>query len=136
MYDQNIAATFAPRKRISLNVDAILAGTFHWTALEVGREWLALLHGEPSRLERFAKVKMLAGRRPNGGTWGRTRQRIFERDGYACTYCGAAGPLECDHVIPVAQGGGHHDANLTTACRPCNLAKSDKTPEEWRGQHG
>ena len=40
-----------------------------------------------------------------------------------CSYCGE--PAACvDHRIPIARGGDPFDpANLTPACRPCNLAR-------------
>lgn len=64
--------------------------------------------------------------------WQETRLRIFARDGYACTYCGAqSARLECDHVNPVALGGADYDSNLTTACRSCNASKGAKSLEEW-----
>lgn len=65
--------------------------------------------------------------------WKAARLRIFERDGYVCTYCGAADqPLECDHIYPVAKGGTDDEDNLTTACKPCNRSKRDLTVAEWR----
>lgn len=71
--------------------------------------------------------------RPFAHEWAVIRARIFERDDYTCTYCGARGVrLECDHIVPVARGGGHEDDNLTTACQPCNRAKRDKLISEWR----
>lgn len=64
--------------------------------------------------------------------WERLRQFIFDRDGRACTYCGSADqPLHCDHVVPASRGGSSEADNLTTACKPCNLSKNDRTPEEW-----
>lgn len=65
--------------------------------------------------------------------WRIIRERIFRRDDYTCQYCGAKGvQLQCDHVIPISRGGGNDDANLVTACKPCNQSKHNKTPEEWR----
>ena len=43
-----------------------------------------------------------------------------------------AGPLTCDHVVPVSRGGSSTFDNLVTACLACNLAKSTMTPKEWR----
>ncbi|WP_299805894.1 HNH endonuclease [Tardiphaga sp.] len=64
--------------------------------------------------------------------WERIRQFIFDRDGRACTYCGAVDePLHCDHVVPASRGGSNEPSNLTTACKPCNLSKNDRTPAEW-----
>lgn len=72
--------------------------------------------------------------RQSAEVWMVTRSRVFERDNYTCNYCGKRGVhLECDHVIPVAQGGGNDDSNLVTACRDCNRSKGAKTPEQWRG---
>lgn len=65
--------------------------------------------------------------------WLEKREAVFARDGYACVYCGAGGlELHCDHVTPVAQGGGHDVENLVTACSVCNLSKGAKTVAEWR----
>lgn len=58
------------------------------------------------------------------------RFEVFKRDGFTCTYCGQKPPtvvLECDHVIPVAQGGTNHTENLTTSCFDCNRGKSDRS---------
>lgn len=63
--------------------------------------------------------------------WRKLRQIIFERDNFACTYCGSGDDLTCDHVVPLIRGGGNDHDNLTTACRPCNSSKGDKLLEEW-----
>lgn len=63
----------------------------------------------------------------------KTRIRIFCRDLHECRYCGARDkPLCIDHVVPEVRGGTMEDANLATACKPCNLSKGSKTLEEWR----
>lgn len=69
--------------------------------------------------------------RLSSAVWRRTRQRVFERDGFACQYCGSKDNLECDHVVPLSRGGSHEDDNLKTACRPCNRSKCAKTLEEF-----
>lgn len=64
--------------------------------------------------------------------WSVLRKSIFERDGYACTYCGTkTDKPECDHVKPVSRGGTNDPANLTTACYDCNRSKGALTLEEW-----
>lgn len=64
--------------------------------------------------------------------WKVTRQRIFERDGFTCTYCGStATNLECDHIQPISRGGSNDDYNLTTACTSCNRKKHNKLLGEW-----
>lgn len=65
--------------------------------------------------------------------WERLRLAVFERDGFACTYCGSQEDLACDHVVPLIQDGKSTLDNLTTACKPCNSGKSGRTVEEWLG---
>lgn len=70
--------------------------------------------------------------RPGGPEWVAVRMRIFSRDNFTCTYCGADQvELECDHITPVSRGGKHDDNNLTTACKPCNRSKAAKLVSEW-----
>ncbi|MEK9938626.1 MAG: HNH endonuclease [Ilumatobacter sp.] len=58
-----------------------------------------------------------------------SRRAVFARDDHTCQYCG--GPADSiDHVLPRSRGGGHDWENLVAACRRCNLAKRDRTPEE------
>ena len=71
--------------------------------------------------------------RPTTPEWVTIRRRIFQRDNYTCTYCGAHGVrLECDHVVPVSRGGSNEDNNLATACFDCNRSKKDRMVDEWR----
>lgn len=62
----------------------------------------------------------------------RRRLLVWQRDRFACTYCGASALnddtviLEVDHVTPVALGGTNDLTNLTTACRPCNQKKGPR----------
>jgi hypothetical protein len=56
----------------------------------------------------------------------KTRFEVFKRDAFACQYCGAHPPkaiLECDHIVPVAEGGVNDLDNLVTACFDCNRGK-------------
>jgi HNH endonuclease len=70
--------------------------------------------------------------RPSGGRWRVIRAAVFQRDSYTCRYCGSrGGRLECDHVVPVADGGAHDEANLRTACFGCNRKKAAKSVEEF-----
>lgn len=55
------------------------------------------------------------------------RFEVFKRDGFKCCYCGRTPPvviLECDHVIPVKDGGSNAMENLVAACFDCNRGKS------------
>lgn len=56
----------------------------------------------------------------------RVRFEVFKRDSFTCQYCGAKAPgviLQCDHIHPVAGGGGNDILNLLTSCRDCNGGK-------------
>lgn len=58
----------------------------------------------------------------------RIRTEVFKRDAFTCQYCGRKPPevvLQIDHIKPVAKGGTNDIINLITACRDCNLGKSD-----------
>src|SRR5687767_10571746 len=57
----------------------------------------------------------------------RLRFVVFERDGFACRYCGGRAPearLELDHIVPVAEGGTDDRGNLVTSCSTCNSGKA------------
>lgn len=57
---------------------------------------------------------------------------IFERDNYLCVYCGdGEGPLEVDHIHPVAKGGTDALENLCCSCRTCNRSKGAKLLAQW-----
>lgn len=71
------------------------------------------------------------------------KERIFEADGHKCVYCGrhkddgtpfnedpSYYALSVDHLVPVSQGGDNSDANMVTACMPCNMKKNGRAPEE------
>ena len=48
-----------------------------------------------------------------------------------CAYCGNRfDRLDKDHVIPLSGGGNHTLSNIVPSCRPCNLHKNARTPEE------
>jgi len=62
-----------------------------------------------------------------------SRRNIFERDQNRCQYCGlhfSKQDLTIDHVLPRSRGGADTWENLVLACVPCNLRKSNRTPEE------
>lgn len=58
---------------------------------------------------------------------------LFHRDEHLCMYCGLQFPthqLTRDHVVPASRGGANVWENCVTACRRCNQAKDDRTPEQ------
>lgn len=74
------------------------------------------------------------------------RQRIFQKTGGRCWYCGQPlndhwrgvtpypppNAFHVDHVTPRKKGGSNKLENLVAACASCNLSKGNKTLDEWR----
>jgi 5-methylcytosine-specific restriction endonuclease McrA len=58
-----------------------------------------------------------------------SRRAVFARDEHCCQYCGGFAD-SIDHVMPRSRGGQHAWDNVAAACRPCNLSKRDRTPDE------
>ncbi len=58
-----------------------------------------------------------------------SRRAVFARDEHRCQYCGGVAD-SIDHVVPRSRGGEHVWDNVAAACRPCNLSKRDRTPDE------
>lgn len=58
---------------------------------------------------------------PYGPEWETLHQQTLERDGHACTRCGANDrTLQAHHVVPRGAGGPDDLENLVTLCRPCH----------------
>jgi HNH endonuclease len=76
-------------------------------------------------------------RRKHPGVPRPLRDAVYERDGFACVYCGITGDQEqgvvitVDHVVPVYFGGSHLGSNLVTACDTCNWMKSIYPLDLW-----
>jgi 5-methylcytosine-specific restriction endonuclease McrA len=62
-----------------------------------------------------------------------SRRAVFARDNHRCQYCGGHAD-SIDHVLPRSRGGLHVWENVVAACRPCNLRKRDRTPDD-AGMH-
>jgi 5-methylcytosine-specific restriction endonuclease McrA len=62
-----------------------------------------------------------------------SRVNVMARDAWRCQYCNvrkAINEMTFDHVLPQGQGGATSWENIVTACRPCNLTKGNRTPEQ------
>jgi HNH endonuclease len=62
-----------------------------------------------------------------------SREMLFARDRLLCAYCGVtyrASELTSEHVHPQSKGGRTSWTNLVTACKPCNMRKGNRTPEQ------
>jgi 5-methylcytosine-specific restriction endonuclease McrA len=49
-----------------------------------------------------------------------------------CAYCGALGPLQKEHRIPLVRGGRDSADNIVPACPECNRRKADMTDDVFR----
>lgn len=58
-----------------------------------------------------------------------SRRAVFARDDHRCQYCGGRAD-SIDHVHPRSRGGENTWENVAAACRPCNMGKRDRTPDE------
>jgi hypothetical protein len=80
--------------------------------------------------------------RYRGSNWIRKAKRaaIYERDGWACAYCGrpvgdrrnmqqASTVLSLDHLVCHANGGSNHHTNLVSCCISCNSSRGNR---DWR----
>ena len=61
------------------------------------------------------------------------RGRFAEFD-HHCAYCGAAGDLHIEHVVPISKGGPHAIGNIIPACKDCNFSKTNHDAESWYRQ--
>ena len=56
--------------------------------------------------------------------WRKVRSIVLNRDPL-CRSCRRAASRECDHVVPVAQGGAEWDTdNMQGLCSPCHSRKT------------
>ncbi len=56
------------------------------------------------------------------------RLNTLQRDDYCCQMCLQPYPeykLECDHAIPLQQGGEDNELNTQTLCIPCHRLKTN-----------
>jgi 5-methylcytosine-specific restriction endonuclease McrA len=77
-------------------------------------------------LARMRWARLQAAKRAKGRRI--VREMILSRP---CAYCGGEAE-HVDHVVPVTLGGTDAMRNLAAACAPCNIEKSDRTPDEWK----
>ena len=55
----------------------------------------------------------------------------FAQFNNCCAYCGAAGDMQIEHVVPISRGGTHAIGNIVPACQTCNYSKRDHEVEWW-----
>jgi 5-methylcytosine-specific restriction endonuclease McrA len=87
--------------------------------------------GSAERVKRYRENRKAQGLAPQWQPTKELRQKIYDRDGNACVYCGSDDDLTIDHKTPEMHGGDHSSDNLQTACRRCNAQKRDLTHKEY-----
>ena len=68
-----------------------------------------------------------AEKRMRGRGWQVLREIVLLRDQYQCRRCGCVvlpKDAECDHIVPLADGGKDEAENLQTLCKTCHAEKS------------
>lgn len=95
-----------------------------------GRQFISDSSAE--RVKRHREKRAAAGLQSQWTAPKALRQAVYERDGFACVYCGDKDRLSLDHRTPEIRGGTHDIDNLATACLACNGAKRDMTETEFR----
>lgn len=62
------------------------------------------------------------------------REWLLELENPAqCIYCGAAGSLTTEHILPRSRGGEDVPDNVVRVCKSCNSSKGAKGLYEWKG---
>lgn len=80
---------------------------------------------EAKRVEERA-AEMAKPRMPRYvGRWNERRMAVFARDGHKCVKCSSTENLECDHIIPLCEGGNHEPDNLRTLCKACHREETN-----------
>lgn len=54
----------------------------------------------------------------------------------SCAYCGSAGEMEIEHMVPLSRNGKHTRSNVVPACGDCNRKKGSKTLMEFARELG
>ncbi|MFV0276519.1 MAG: HNH endonuclease [Parahaliea sp.] len=88
--------------------------------------------GQRSSIE-LQPIIALQGRIMQGFSLPLCNRTLFRRDDHRCLYCGrqfSRCELTRDHVLPTSRGGGDRWENVVAACKRCNWAKDNRTPEE------
>jgi 5-methylcytosine-specific restriction endonuclease McrA len=95
------------------------------------REWKKKYY-EKLRKENPEKYKEII--RKSGVKRLKLRFQVLIRDRFTCQYCGKkaeATELQIDHIYPKSKGGKGNPENYITACKECNIGKSDVLLEEF-----
>ena len=82
-------------------------------------------------------AKAGATQRIRGSKWLSIRQQVLLRDNYTCVKCGLVSMAnECDHIIPLEQGGSNDMENMQTLCGGPDGCHAKKTALEAAARAG
>lgn len=108
------------------------SGGHHNFCGKCGRELAKRRYPELSKHQnRRRKALLRAGLDAIGILTAKQWIAIVSRYDGMCAYCKIARGDTQDHVIPLSRGGRHEESNVVPACMRCNMAKGNRTPEEW-----
>ena len=123
-------STFIPLRIVSWKKAMILMSL---RKVEVVEEYDKEIHTVSLSIRLPSVIRLLKFVRPRELEIRFTRYNLYLRDQGQCQYCGRRfnrRDLTYDHVIPRARGGLGSWENMVTCCRPCNLRKGGRTPQE------
>ena len=76
------------------------------------------------------------GKRKTSYLFRKNRKQLLSEDGASCAACGnSKRELQCDHVVPVADGGSDELDNLQLLCVKCHKKKTAKEHEKPELEH-
>lgn len=63
------------------------------------------------------------------------KDRVFERDGGCCVWCGSPAGQPNAHYIPRSKGGLGTEENILTLCWPCHMKYDQTTDRQSMGDY-
>lgn len=92
------------------------------------RKWRAANPGKPGEYNRAYRARKLNAQ---GAHTDEDWNRMLRIWNWSCAYCGNAGEMTRDHVIPLSRGGSDFIGNIVPACARCNSSKNARVVVEW-----
>lgn len=116
-----------------------VAAAYYERKKDVIKERVAAYKKENPEATRAARQNYRARKQANGG---RISSGVVEKLMFLqkckCVSChkSLANGYEVDHIVALARGGKHEDANIQLLCPTCNKKKSAKDPIQFMQQRG
>lgn len=103
-------------------VDAVRVGNLGWSCSD-----LCSLNLRERSNARKRKRQILSPREPSQ----KLKEKVKERDGHRCRWCGRRSRLEVHHIFYLSAGGPNADWNLIVLCLDCH-AKAHSDLKQYR----